>query len=63
MPLKGTLAVFSTTQLLHLINLAKKTGVLRIYEGVETGRQLILGDGQTKIAELAPGKQRAEIVF
>jgi len=63
MPLKGTLSVFSTTQLLNLINLAKKTGVLRIYEGVETGKKLTLGDGQTQIPELAPGKQKAEVAF
>ncbi len=63
MPLKGTLSVFSTTQLLNLINLAKKTGVLRIYEGVESGKMLILGDGETKIPELVPGEQRAEVSF
>lgn len=63
MPLKGTLSVFSTTQLLNLINLAKKTGVLRIYEGIETGKSLTLGDGVTTIPELAKGEQRAEVGF
>lgn len=63
MPLKGTLSVFSTTQLLNLINLAKKTGVLHIYEGIESGKMLTLGDGQTKIPELVPGEQRAEVIF
>lgn len=63
MPLKGTLKVFSTTQILNLINLAKKTGVLRIYEGVESGRMLTLGDGETKIPEMVPGEQRAEVTF
>lgn len=63
MPLKGNLSVFSTTQLLNLINLAKKTGTLRIYEGVETGNRLTLGDGQTTIPELKPGQQRAEVHF
>jgi len=63
MPLKGNLSVFSTTQLLNLINLAKKSGTLRIYEGVPSGRQLTLGDGETKIPELLPGEQRAEVSF
>lgn len=63
MPLKGNLSVFSTTQLLNLINLAKKTGTLRIYEGVPSGKHLILGDGETKIPELLPGEQRAEVSF
>lgn len=63
MPLKGNLSVFSTTQLLNLINLAKKTGTLRIYEGIETGNRLILGDGQTTIPELKAGQQRAEVHF
>ncbi|MFP4321849.1 MAG: DUF4388 domain-containing protein [Anaerolineales bacterium] len=63
MPLKGNLSVFSTTQLLNLINLAKKSGTLRIYEGVETGKQLTLGDGETTIPEMEPGEQRAEVVF
>lgn len=63
MPLKGTLSVFSTTQILHLINLAKKTGTLRIYEGIPSGNMLTLGDGQTRIPELRPGEQRAEVHF
>jgi hypothetical protein len=63
MPLKGNLTVFSTTQLLNLINLAKKTGVLRIYEGIETKDFLTLGDGQTRIPKLDPGQQRAEVAF
>jgi len=63
MPLKGTLSVFSTTQLLNLINLAKKTGSLRIYEGVDTGEQLTLGDGETSIPKLAAGEERAQVFF
>ena len=63
MPLKGNLSVFSTTQLLNLINLAKKTGTLRIYEGVPSGKKLTLGDGETQIDELVPGEQRAEVSF
>jgi hypothetical protein len=63
MALKGNLAVFSTTQLLHLINLSKRTGVLHLYEGKATGRMLTLGDGETKIPELAPGEERARLAF
>jgi Domain of unknown function (DUF4388) len=63
MPLKGTLSVFSTTQILHLINLAKKSGTLKIYEGVETGEMLTLGDGETRIPRLNSGEQRAEVHF
>jgi hypothetical protein len=63
MPLKGNLNVFSTTQLLNLINLAKKTGTLHIYEGIETGKKLTLGDGETTIPEMKPGEQRAEVAF
>lgn len=63
MPLKGNLSVFSTTQLLNLINLAKKSGMLRLYEGVPSGKELTLGDGQTRIPELLPGEQRAEVAF
>jgi hypothetical protein len=63
MPLKGYLSVINTTQILNIINLAKKTGVLRIFEGLPTSEMLILGDGQTKIPKLEPGKQRAEVFF
>jgi len=61
--LKGTLQDLRTTQLLHLINLAKKTGTLHVYEGVPTGRDIIMGDGETKRPELQPGKERAKVSF
>lgn len=61
--LKGTLQDLHTTQLLHLINLAKKTGTLRIYEGVPTGREIIMGDGETKRPELQTGAERARVSF
>src|SRR5258708_15647321 len=61
--LKGTLEDFHTTQLLHLINLAKKTGTLHLYEPVPTGREIIIGDGQTKRPEVAAGKERARVAF
>jgi hypothetical protein len=51
------------TQLLHLINLAKKTGTLHVYEGVKTGRDIIMGDGETKRPELVPGKERVKVAF
>lgn len=61
--LKGTLQDLHTTQLLHLINLAKKTGTLHVYEGVPTGRDIIMGDGETKRPEVTPGKERARVAF
>lgn len=61
--LKGTLQDLHTTQLLNLINLAKKTGMLKLYEGVATGREIIMGDGETKRPELALGKERARVAF
>ncbi len=61
--LKGTLEDLHTTQLLHLINLAKKTGTLHVYEGVPTGREITMGDGETKRPEVVPGKERAKVSF
>ncbi|MBX3080184.1 MAG: DUF4388 domain-containing protein [Anaerolineae bacterium] len=61
--LRGTLQDLHTTQLLHLINLAKKTGTLHVYEGVKTGREIIMGDGETKRPEVVPGKERVKVAF
>ena len=61
--LKGTLQDLRTTQLLHLINLAKKTGTLHVFEGVPTGRDIIMGDGETKRPEVTIGKERAKVAF
>lgn len=61
--LKGTLQDLYTTQLLHLINLAKKTGTLKLYEGVPTGREIIMGDGETKRPELSLGAEKARVAF
>jgi hypothetical protein len=61
--LKGTLEDFHTTQLLHLINLAKKTGTLHVFEPVPTGKEIITGDGMTKRPEVVPGKERAKVSF
>ena len=63
MPLKGNLAVFTTTQLLNLINLSKRTGLLTIFEGLETGEKLTLGDGETQIDKLKPGRSLARLAF
>ncbi len=45
MPLKGNLRDFSTTQLLNLINLAKKTGTL-VIEGPSHGAQMAFRNGR-----------------
>ncbi len=58
MALKGNLRNFSTTQLLNLINLARKTGMLMIYEGIPTGEEDALGE-----PKYTPGKQRAAVAF
>lgn len=58
MPIQGNLRDFSTTQLLNLINLSGRTGVLRIFEGVTTGEK----DANSN-EKLAAGKERAQILF
>lgn len=63
MALKGNLAVFTTTQLLNLINLSKRSGSLTIFEGVDTGEKMMLGDGRTQIDKLTAGKPLARLNF
>lgn len=58
MALKGNLRDFSTTQLLNLINLAKKTGILKIYEGIPTSEK----DANDRI-KVIPGNERASVAF
>lgn len=58
MPLQGNIRDFSTTQLLNLINLARKTGTLTIFEGVKTGEKDAMGQDK-----MAPGSERAKISF
>ncbi len=58
MALKGNLRDFSTTQLLNLINLAKKTGILTIYEGIPTTER----DANDRI-KVMPGNERASVAF
>lgn len=58
MAIQGNLRDFSTTQLLNLINLSGRTGVLRIFEGVPTGERDANGN-----EKLQPGKERAQVLF
>lgn len=58
MPLQGNLRDFSTTQLLNLINLAGKTGTLRIFDGVRTAEKDVMGQER-----IAPGRERARVAF
>jgi DNA-binding transcriptional regulator YhcF (GntR family) len=58
MPLQGNIRDFSTTQLLNLINLARKTGTLTIFDGVKTGEKDAMGN-----EKLAPGAERARVAF
>jgi hypothetical protein len=62
MPLKGNLADFSTTQILNLISLARKTGTLRVYEPVVTKEMIKDGQGRPR-PKVIPGKERAHIAF
>ncbi len=58
MPLQGNIRDFSTTQLLNLINLARKTGTLTIFDGVRTGEKDAMGQDK-----MAPGAARASVSF
>ena len=58
MPLQGNIRDFSTTQLLNLINLARKTGTLTIFEAVKTGEKDAMGQ-----EKMAPGSPRASVSF
>jgi hypothetical protein len=61
MPLKGELRDFSTTQLLNLINLAKKTGTLTIFQGKKTGEMEEVNGKKRERIESGP--ERAKISF
>lgn len=58
MPLQGNLRDFSTTQILNLINLSKRTGMLKIFEAIPTGEK----DAMQQ-EKMAPGKELARIAF
>jgi hypothetical protein len=62
MPFKGNLADFSATQILNLINLARKTGTLHIYEPVVTKEMIKDGQGRLR-PKVVPGKERVNIAF
>lgn len=58
MPLQGNIRDFSTTQLLNLVNLSKRSGMLTIFESVPTGEKDAMDQPKMK-----PGEQRAQIAF
>jgi hypothetical protein len=58
MPLQGNIRDFSTTQLLNLVNLSRRTGMLTIFESVPTGEKDAM-----KNEKMAPGKERAQVAF
>jgi hypothetical protein len=62
MALKGNLADFSTTQILNLINLARKTGILRLYEPIVTKETIVDGTGNAR-KKVVPGEERVTIAF
>jgi hypothetical protein len=58
MPLQGNIRDFTTTQLLNLINLARKTGTLTIFESVKTCEKDAMGKDK-----MTPGAERAKVSF
>lgn len=59
MPLQGNIRDFSTTQLLNLVNLSRRTGMLTIFESVPTGEK----DAMKEKERMAAGAERAKIAF
>ena len=55
MALKGNLRDFTITQLLNLINLARKTGTL-IIEGPTDVARVAFRDGKLSFAQYGPGR-------
>lgn len=58
MPLQGNLRDFTTTQLLNLINLSRRTGTLTIFDGVPTGEKDAMGNDK-----MAAGDEKAAVAF
>lgn len=58
MPLQGNIRDFSTTQLLNLVNLSKRSGMLTIFESVPTGEKDAMDQPKMK-----PGGERAKVAF
>jgi uncharacterized protein DUF4388 len=61
MPLKGELRDFSTTQLLNLFNLGKKTGTLTIFTAKKTGEMEEVNGKKRERIEVGPA--RAKVSF
>jgi hypothetical protein len=61
MPLKGELRDFSTTQLLNLFNLGKKTGTLTIFQAKKTGEMEEVNG--KKRERIQAGNERAKVSF
>jgi hypothetical protein len=61
MPLKGELRDFSTTQLLNLFNLGKKTGTLTIFQAKKTGEMEEVNGKKRERIEAGP--ERAKVSF
>jgi len=58
MPLQGNIRDISTTQLLNLVNVSRRTGMLTIFEAVPTGERDAM-----KNEKMAAGEERAKIAF
>jgi DNA-binding MarR family transcriptional regulator len=58
MPLQGNIRDFSTTQLLNLVNLSRRTGMLTIFEAVPTGEKDAMQN-----EKMAAGAERAQVAF
>ena len=58
MPLQGNIRDFSTTQLLNLVNLSKRSGMLTIFDSVPTGEKDAMDQPKMK-----PGAERAKVAF
>ncbi len=58
MPLQGNIRDFSTTQLLNLVNLSRRTGMLTIFEAIKTGEKDAMGEEKMKA-----GAERAKVAF
>jgi len=58
MPLQGNIRDFSTTQLLNLVNLSRRTGTLTIFESVATSEKDAMNQ-----PKMLPGAERARVAF
>jgi len=58
MPLQGNIRDFSTTQLLNLVNLSRRSGMLTIFEGVPTNEKDAMNQ-----PKMVPGAERARVAF